>query len=108
MQLLESLHCILDLESESIIEVDAQLPSSWRSESLYAFLSDNYHKSDVIIHGYLRQCCGMNKFPLELIKVIIEYYCENNVHLLKRKDGRQWAISLEDIMCLVQPKIHKK
>ena len=92
----------LNLKDDSMQEcVDIKMPHDGLDKQ-FAFLVDNYDHGTIIINGYVRNCwkdkefANMNNFAMELINVVVQYYCQRDVHLLTL-NGDHYKISLDDI-----------
>ena len=90
---------IIDVEQEISWTSKAKLPCSWKDEELHAFLVDNYHQTGIIVNGYLRQYRKQQRvIPLELIQMIVQFYSQNDIHIIQRNTGKHWVASLGDIL----------
>ena len=92
---------ILNIEDNSIRLSKIKLPDINR---FFACSVDDSAESDVIINGYLRGCwktaefSGIDQLPVELTVMIIQYYNFEWVHVFNRSNGKQWTISVQDIL----------
>ena len=72
--------------------------------SLHAFLVNDCNENDLIMTGYLRRCwkgkelTDIGELLFELIGLIINFYTQQFVHLIRRYNGHHWKINLDDIL----------
>lgn len=73
-------------------------------QSIIAFMTTDMAVNDIVINGYLRRCwkqddfTNVSEFPYELIRIIIEYYTAEYIHVARQYHGHHYKILLEDIL----------
>ena len=91
---------IFDIQNKKMIMSDVKLPWNYSGE-LHVFKVDDFGKSSVVINGYLRQCWkekDLQEFPIEIIAIVITFYSQEYVHIIKQYGGEHWKIPLYDIL----------
>ena len=91
---------IMDIENDAVRCTDHKLPNieGDKMPQVHAFLMDGYEEyADILINGYLRKFSN-NEIPYELIGLIAEFYAEEVIHLIDKKAGLHWRLSLDDIL----------
>ena len=96
-------HCdqieIFDTERETLTPSNCMLPTDLRpdihKDIVYtSFIAD---LSDEIVNGYLR-VSWKDLLPMDLITIIVDMYDGEFIHLVDRKSGKQWKISVTAVL----------
>ena len=95
---------VLDFKTGACRISSVELPSRWKDEGLHTFLVDGHSQSDIVINGYLREywkkkeLINVMKLPIAVIGIIIQFFRKEYVHLIQRKSGKHWKISVDNIL----------
>ena len=92
---------IYDIKNQKLLEGNVSLPDGCDS-GIRAVVIDDYKQSAVIVNGYLRNCwkektfVRMAELPLELIDMMITFYCQEYLHIMNVEEGTHCKVLLAD------------
>ena len=93
---------IFDIENNTMRRSKLKFPAP--GFRLRGFLTDNFEKSDVIIHGYLKKCWDQEMFrdfdelPEELIQLLTLFYAQVDAHIMTLDDGGYYKVPLNELL----------
>ena len=90
---------IMDLSVMKTIKSKMKCPTTGRFR--VALCHDRNEKNDALIDGFVRRELkeDMDMVPIEILKMIAGFYCDDYIHLVKRSgsSGRHWRIKVDKI-----------